>query len=72
MVCGSRFLTDDYHYPAPVSRRTGIHVFAALLSRIVGQRVSDPDLRAFACTTAGRSSCSRGITRTTILRSKPC
>jgi glycosyltransferase involved in cell wall biosynthesis len=42
MVCGSRFLSDDYHYPAPVSRRTGIHVFAALLSRIVGQRVSDP------------------------------
>jgi glycosyltransferase involved in cell wall biosynthesis len=42
MVCGSRFLSDDFHYPAPVSRRTGIHVFAALLSRIVGQRVSDP------------------------------
>ncbi len=30
------------HYPAPISRRTGIHVFAFLLSRIVGQRVSDP------------------------------
>jgi len=42
MVCGSRFLTDDYQYPAPVSRRTGIHLFAFLLSRIVGQRVSDP------------------------------
>src|SRR5438045_3156257 len=28
MVVGSRFLTDDYEYPAPVSRRTGIHVFA--------------------------------------------
>jgi glycosyltransferase involved in cell wall biosynthesis len=42
MVCGSRFLTEDYEYPAPVSRRTGIHVFAFLLSRIVGQRVSDP------------------------------
>jgi len=42
MVCGSRFLTDDYRYPAPVSRRTGIHLFAFLLSRIVGQRVSDP------------------------------
>jgi glycosyltransferase involved in cell wall biosynthesis len=41
MVCGSRFLTDG-KYPAPVSRRTGIHVFAFLLSRIVGQRVSDP------------------------------
>jgi glycosyltransferase involved in cell wall biosynthesis len=42
MVCGSRFLTDDYHYPAPISRRTGIHVFAALLSRIVGSPISDP------------------------------
>jgi glycosyltransferase involved in cell wall biosynthesis len=42
MVCGSRFLTDDHRYPAPVSRRTGIHLFAFLLSRIVGQRVSDP------------------------------
>jgi glycosyltransferase involved in cell wall biosynthesis len=42
MVCGSRFLGNDHRYPAPVSRRTGIHVFAFLLSRIVGQRVSDP------------------------------
>jgi glycosyltransferase involved in cell wall biosynthesis len=42
MVCGSRFLTKDFRYPAPVSRRTGIHVFAFLLSRIVRQRVSDP------------------------------
>jgi glycosyltransferase involved in cell wall biosynthesis len=41
MVCGSRFLTNN-GYPAPVSRRTGIHIFAFLLSRIVGQRVSDP------------------------------
>ena len=42
MVCGSRFLSDDHRYPAPVSRRTGIHLFAFLLSRIVGRRVSDP------------------------------
>lgn len=42
MVCGSRFLTDDHHYPAPLSRRTGIHIFAALLSVIVSRRVSDP------------------------------
>jgi glycosyltransferase involved in cell wall biosynthesis len=42
MVCGSRFLTSDYRYPAPISRRTGIHIFAFLLSRIVGQKVSDP------------------------------
>lgn len=42
MVCGSRFLTDDHRYPAPISRRTGIHIFAFLLSRIVGMHVSDP------------------------------
>jgi len=42
MVCGSRFLTDDHRYPAPISRRTGIHIFAFVLSRIVGMRVSDP------------------------------
>jgi hypothetical protein len=41
VVCGSRFLTD-HGYPAPISRRTGIHIFAFILSRIVGQRVSDP------------------------------
>jgi glycosyltransferase involved in cell wall biosynthesis len=42
MVCGSRFLSEEHGYPAPISRRTGIHIFAFLLSRIVGQRVSDP------------------------------
>jgi glycosyltransferase involved in cell wall biosynthesis len=41
MVCGSRFLFD-HGYPAPISRRTGIHLFAFLLSRIMGRRVSDP------------------------------
>ena len=41
LVCGSRFLTDK-GYPATISRRTGIHIFAFLLSRIIGQRVSDP------------------------------
>jgi glycosyltransferase involved in cell wall biosynthesis len=42
MVCGSRFLTNRHEYPAPISRRTGIHLFAFLLSRFVGERVSDP------------------------------
>jgi glycosyltransferase involved in cell wall biosynthesis len=41
MVVGSRFLTK-HGYPAPISRRTGIHIFAFLLSRIMGRRVSDP------------------------------
>jgi glycosyltransferase involved in cell wall biosynthesis len=41
MVCGSRFLKNN-GYPAPISRRTGIHIFAFILSRIVGQRISDP------------------------------
>ena len=42
MVCGSRFLSDDSDYPAPISRRTGIHLFAFTLSKILGQRVTDP------------------------------
>jgi glycosyltransferase involved in cell wall biosynthesis len=42
IACGSRFLTPDARYPAPISRRTGIHIFAFLVSRITGQRVSDP------------------------------
>lgn len=42
MVCGSRFLTTDNHYPAPISRRTGIHLFAFTLSRIIGQNITDP------------------------------
>jgi len=41
VVCGSRFATDT-GYVAPVSRRTGIHIFAFLLSLLVRQRVSDP------------------------------
>jgi hypothetical protein len=41
MVCGSRFLVPG-EYLAPVSRRTGIHVFAFLLSRIIRQPVTDP------------------------------
>ena len=41
MVCGSRFLRRG-QYPAPISRRAGIHVFATVLSVIVRQRVSDP------------------------------
>jgi hypothetical protein len=42
IVCGSRFLTQDHQYPAPISRRTGIHIFAFIVSRIIGARVSDP------------------------------
>jgi glycosyltransferase involved in cell wall biosynthesis len=42
VVCGSRFLDPDHDYLAPISRRTGIHIFAFLLSRLVGQPVTDP------------------------------
>jgi glycosyltransferase involved in cell wall biosynthesis len=41
MVCGSRFL-EQSDYRAPVTRRTGIHIFAFLLSRISGERITDP------------------------------
>ena len=42
VVCGSRFLSKDLKYPSPISRRTGIHLFAFLLSRLVEGRISDP------------------------------
>jgi glycosyltransferase involved in cell wall biosynthesis len=41
MICGSRFATPT-GYMAPISRRTGIHVFAFLLSRLLRQPVTDP------------------------------
>jgi glycosyltransferase involved in cell wall biosynthesis len=41
VICGSRFATDT-GYISPISRRTGIHIFAFLLSRIVGQPITDP------------------------------
>jgi glycosyltransferase involved in cell wall biosynthesis len=42
VVCGSRFLSADCSYLAPISRRTGIHVFAFALTKILGQRITDP------------------------------
>lgn len=41
MICGSRFVTPT-GYVAPISRRTGIHVFAFLLSKLLRQPVTDP------------------------------
>jgi glycosyltransferase involved in cell wall biosynthesis len=42
MVCGSRFVSDETNYDAPLSRRTGIKVFALMLSKILRQPVTDP------------------------------
>jgi glycosyltransferase involved in cell wall biosynthesis len=42
MVCGSRFVSDETSYDAPLSRRTGIRVFAFMLSKILRQPVTDP------------------------------
>lgn len=42
VVCGSRFVRRGGSYRAPLSRRTGIQLFAVALSAIVGQRVTDP------------------------------
>jgi glycosyltransferase involved in cell wall biosynthesis len=41
MACGSRFVSKT-GYVAPVSRRTGIHIFAFLLSLLLRQQVTDP------------------------------
>ena len=71
MVCGSRFMSDDpdHRYPAPISRRTGIHLFSFLLSRILRQRVSDPT-SASGSTTGGRSAYSLATIPTTTRRSR--
>ena len=42
MVCGSRFLGAEHRYPAPISRRTGVHLFAFALRVMLRQPVSDP------------------------------
>lgn len=42
VVCGSRFCGPETSYTAPISRRTGIHLFAFTLSKILGQRITDP------------------------------
>ena len=41
VVCGSRFV-EKLRYRGPVSRRAGIHLFAFILSPLVGQKVTDP------------------------------
>lgn len=41
VACGSRFL-ERLEYRGPVSRRAGIHLFAFILSRFVGQKITDP------------------------------
>jgi len=52
MVTGSRFLADDGHgFRSSAPRRLGIRIFSAVLSRVVGQRVTDP--------TSGLRMCGR-------------
>jgi glycosyltransferase involved in cell wall biosynthesis len=41
MVCGSRF-RENAGYRVPRSRRLGIMIFSVILSRLVGQRITDP------------------------------
>jgi glycosyltransferase involved in cell wall biosynthesis len=41
MICGSRFVSRT-GYVAPISRRTGIHIFAFLLSALLRQPLTDP------------------------------
>ncbi len=42
MVIGSRFITDNGGFRSSRSRRAGIRVFSWLLTRIVGEPVTDP------------------------------
>ena len=42
VACGSRFLPSEHDYRAPLGRRTGIHFFAAVLTVILRQKITDP------------------------------
>jgi glycosyltransferase involved in cell wall biosynthesis len=42
VVCGSRFLTQEQRYQAPIGRRTGVRLFALALRLVIKSRVSDP------------------------------
>jgi glycosyltransferase involved in cell wall biosynthesis len=42
VICGSRFLSTEHRYPAPISRRTGVHLFAFALRLMLRQPISDP------------------------------
>jgi len=55
IVVGSRFAARDGHYKGPLPRRVGIRLFAAIVSMLVRQRVTD--------TTSGFQALNRrGIT----------
>jgi glycosyltransferase involved in cell wall biosynthesis len=41
IVVGSRFAARDGHYKGPLARRVGIRLFAAIVSALVRQRVTD-------------------------------
>src|SRR3954468_17282262 len=73
LVTGSRFLSGDEElgYRSSMPRRAGIRLFAWVLSRVVGRRVTDPT-SGFAWSAAAASSCSRATTRTTTPRWRPC
>lgn len=54
MVTGSRFLADDAEgFRSTAARRVGIRMFAAVLSRVTGRRVTDPTSGMRMCDRAG-------------------
>jgi glycosyltransferase involved in cell wall biosynthesis len=42
MVCGSRFRGEEAGYAVPRGRRIGIGIFRFLLSRMLGEKITDP------------------------------
>jgi len=42
LVLGSRFLSGSRIYRAPLARRIGMHLFAAISGAILGRRITDP------------------------------
>ena len=71
MVCGSRFVSDETDYNAPLSRRTGIRVFAFMLAKILRQPVTDPT-SGFRLYNRRAIGLFAATTHTTTLRSRRC
>jgi hypothetical protein len=42
VVCGSRFLNDEYDYRSSTARRLGIRLFAFTLTHTLNHRITDP------------------------------
>ena len=70
IAVGSRFAADEAGYRSSRTRRIGIRLLARVVSRIVGQRVTDTTSGLPGAQPSTASRCSRATIRTTTPRSR--